>query len=1037
MLRRSNAISSLRRNNRHLMFAILFWALLTQGPGLIGLSSVVGQARQASAKETEKQKKEALKKKRRSRRADTSAPVINAPFVYSSPLIRGPEKQTAPIDKVTQDPQQTESVQSERIAPAAVVVINFKELSRTKGPKVSGSADEHVVPPPMTIEESPAGSVVSKPKPETSSGDVLPGPSIPSPGPSTNYQGEIDQAKGGGPSGTFTVPPDTMGAVGLDKVLVTVNNNYKIQDKTTGAQLSLASIDAFWAATGATGVFDPRVQYDPYQNRWLLTAVSNAQTANSSVVVGISNTSDPQGAYTLFRFIVGCAAGAAGCNAQGEWADFPMLGFNKNWIAIGWNQFTINTGAFVGGKMLMLDYPTLRIGAAGGTIFTNASAATGFCMHPATTFSSTEETLYVPTHQQSGSALYRLHTITGTSAAPVFTLDATARTRPGGGWTQPGGDNLPQQCIPGVGLPTQTCPATPRGLEAADAFLRSNVVFRNGKIWYPQSIALPAGGLTVASRFVAQWTVLNPDGTFFDGGRVEDPTAQIFNGGKHYSYPSIAVNMNNDVLFGFSEFESDDYVDAAYTFRLGSDAAGTMRDPVVFKEGEDYYSKTFGGTRNRWGDYSHSVVDPVNDRDLWTIQEYAMLRTGTTGQGSNDSRWGTWWAKVSGAASPGELIISEFRLFGPNGSPLAEPNNDEFIEIYNTANAAHTVTTVDGSDGYSVAASDGVLRCTIPNGTVIPARGHFLCVNSSGYSLANYGGTGAAAGDATYTTNIPANAGIALFNTSTPANFTLANRLDAVGSTTEANTLYKEGTGYPALTASAIDHSLYRDTCGKGGSITQAGPCPTGGLPKDTNSNAADFVFVDTNGTSAGAGQRLGAPGPENLSSPIQRNSLFASIMLDASAGASSPPNRVRDFTSDPANNSTFGTLEIRRRFTNHTGGNVTRLRFRVVDQTTFPAPGGFADMRARTSGAVVVSGVNDTATCSPAPSPCTVTVQGTTLEEPPAQPNGGAFNSSLSSGTITLGTPLAPGASINLRFLLGLQQTGTFRFFVNIEALP
>jgi hypothetical protein len=46
--------------------------------------------------------------------------------------------------------------------------------------------------------------------------------------------------------------------------------------------------------------------------------------------------------------------------------------------------------------------------------------------------------------------------------------------------------------------------------------------------------------------------------------------------------------------------------------------------------------------------------------------------------------------------------------------------------------------------------------------------------------------------------------------------FILANRLDAVGSTSEANTLYKEGTGYPALTPFSIDYSWLRDECGKG-----------------------------------------------------------------------------------------------------------------------------------------------------------------------------------------------------------------------------
>jgi hypothetical protein len=375
-----------------------------------------------------------------------------------------------------------------------------------------------------------------------------------------------------------------------------------------------------------------------------------------------------------------------------------------------------------------------------------------------------------------------------------------------------------------------------------------------------------------------------------------------------------------------------------------------------------------------------------------------------------------------------QLIISEFRVRGPNGA------NDEFIEIYNNSGADHTVAAASGT-GYGVAASDGTTRCSILNGTVIPNRGHFLCVNSVGYSLASYpaGNGTTATGDATYTTDIPDNAGIALFNNNTGgASFSLANRLDAVGSTSEANTLYKEGTGYPALTPFSIDYSFYRDNCGKSGSITTFGACPIS-TPKDTNNNAADFIFVDTNGTSAGAGQRLGSGGPENLSSPIQRNATFTVNFLDPCVGGPSPPNRVRDFTSDPANNSTFGTLDIRRTITNNTGGNVTRLRFRVIDITTFPAPSGIADLRPRTSTSVVVT--VDRAPCGSGTS--NVTVNGTTLEQPPSQPNGGGFNSSMSDGTVTLATPLANGASVDVRFLLGIQQTGSFKFYFNIEALP
>lgn len=63
--------------------------------------------------------------------------------------------------------------------------------------------------------------------------------------------------------------------------------------------------------------------------------------------------------------------------------------------------------------------------------------------------------------------------------------------------------------------------------------------------------------------------------------------------------------------------------------------------------------------------------------------------------------------------------------------------------------------------------------------------------------------------------------------------------------------------------------------------------------------------------------------------------------------------------------------------------------------------------------------------------------MRGTTLEQPPAQANGGGFNSSMSSSAVTLAAPLNNGASINLRFLFGVQQEGKYNFCAVIETLP
>lgn len=354
---------------------------------------------------------------------------------------------------------------------------------------------------------------------------------------------------------------------------------------------------------------------------------------------------------------------------------------------------------------------------------------------------------------------------------------------------------------------------------------------------------------------------------------------------------------------------------------------------------------------------------------------------------------------------PTGLIISEFRLRGPNGV------NDEFIELYNNTDTPLTVCTADGSSGWAVVSADGTVRFIVLSGTIIPKRAHYLA-GSSSYSLSSY-----ASRNINYSTDIPDNTGIALFNTANSANFTTGNRLDAVGFTSNA-ALYREGAGLTAIGISNVQYTFRRNL--------------SAGTPADTNDNAADFQFLATD---ASLGSKLGAPGPQNINSPIQRNPDTPVVLLDTTVSNTQEPNRVRDLTSDPANNSTLGTLAVRRRVTNNTGFPVTVLKFRVTSVTTFPPPSGTADLRARTSSVQVVTNVNDATTCAangiPSTPPCSVTVRGLLLEEPPTQPNGGGYNASLS---LALPQPLAAGASASLQFLLGVQQTGNFHFFVNVE---
>jgi hypothetical protein len=364
---------------------------------------------------------------------------------------------------------------------------------------------------------------------------------------------------------------------------------------------------------------------------------------------------------------------------------------------------------------------------------------------------------------------------------------------------------------------------------------------------------------------------------------------------------------------------------------------------------------------------------------------------------------------VNPACSPPTgLIISEFRFRGANGS------TDEFLELYNNSDQNITVCTADGSTGWAMVAADAVVRFVLPSGLFIPARAHYLAIGP-GYSLSSYGGS--ATGNLSYTTEISDNTGVALFKTANSLNFTTANRLDAVGFSS-ANSLYRESTGLSSIGTNNGQMSFLRKL--------------NAGVSQDTGDNVADFTFVAADGAVYGTVQSiLGAPGPENLSSPIQRNATVLISLIDPAVAASVAPNRVRD-TSAVGPNAAVGTLSMRRTITNNTGGSVTRLRFRVVDITTLYTPGyvlggSQADMRVLSSNdlTVVITGGSS------------VIARGTTVETPPSQVNGGGLNSSLNVGIITLAQPLGAGQSISVQWLLGVQQSGSFRFFVNVEALP
>src|SRR5262249_50286349 len=71
-----------------------------------------------------------------------------------------------------------------------------------------------------------------------------------------------------------------------------------------------------------------------------------------------------------------------------------------------------------------------------------------------------------------------------------------------------------------------------------------------------------------------------------------------------------------------------------------------------------FYSKTFFTGDNRWGDFSSTVVDPRNDVDMWTLQEYAGPNPFPTNLLFFDQgQWATWWGRLDVLGANSNQII--------------------------------------------------------------------------------------------------------------------------------------------------------------------------------------------------------------------------------------------------------------------------------------------------------------------------------------------------------------------------------------------
>ncbi len=203
-----------------------------------------------------------------------------------------------------------------------------------------------------------------------------------------------------------TGPPDTYGAVGLEHVLTILNLDVRVHSRG-GSLLYSNSLLGFWNNTNSSRVLDPRAAFDPLAQRWIVISAANAQQASSRILIGVSKDSTPTNGWWTWD--------VKADTDSTLWADFPTLGFNKDWIVV-----QANMGLIAGGEPIhrshiwVFNKTSLYAGTfQSPTLFVQTNTLTAGGEYPAVTYDESLSTVYLLQNVNGSNGCLRLYSITG------------------------------------------------------------------------------------------------------------------------------------------------------------------------------------------------------------------------------------------------------------------------------------------------------------------------------------------------------------------------------------------------------------------------------------------------------------------------------------------------------------------------------------------------------------------------------------------------------------------------------------------------
>lgn len=409
-------------------------------------------------------------------------------------------------------------------------------------------------------------------------------------------------------------PPDPTGDVGLNYYIQSINGNsgsiFSIYNKSNGSLVTgPINMETLGSGNCASGAGDPIVLFDDMAQRWMLSEFSSS---GNNLCVYISKTSDPvSGGWYAYAF------------ASPTFPDYPKYGVGVDAYYVGTNEssptvYALNRTAMLSGasaNFVRLTVPKL--------------AGFGFQMlqpvdHDGTTAMPAGTPGYFLRHRDD-----EVHNSSSNNSSQDFVelwqFNADFNNTSNSSFTKVSDIPVAEFDSSLCGLTSFSCFPQSGSSSNMDP-LREVVMFRaqyRNFGSYETIVGNFVTDVNGSDRGGIRWFELRRSGAGAWGLHQEGTYSPD---SKNRWMGSIGMDKDGNIALAYSWGSSSDYPGLRYTGRLATDSNGTMSQPeTVLVNG------TSGVSSNRWGDYSHLALDPVDGCTFWFTNEY----------GKSGGQWGT------------------------------------------------------------------------------------------------------------------------------------------------------------------------------------------------------------------------------------------------------------------------------------------------------------------------------------------------------------------------------------------------------------